>query len=74
MSVVREMYKNEFSEKELDFIINYKYKGKTADEWNEESKFTEGVDEKGNQKWMNCLANATDAIVCAKLHLIASKQ
>lgn len=70
MSEVYEMLKNEFNEEELNFIINFKFKGKTADEWYEESKVVEGVDEKGNQQWMTCLSNATDAIICAKLKLL----
>lgn len=70
MSITREMFKTEFNEKELDYIVNFKFKGKTADEWYEESNLVKCVDEKGNYMWMSCLANATDAIVCAKLKLL----
>ena len=59
-----------FTEEEIEFIKNFKYKGKTADEWIYECNNSSGLDETGNPAWYKFLSNATDTITLAKVKLL----
>jgi hypothetical protein len=48
------------------FIKNYKYRGKTSDEWNNLEKTCSGFDNEGNPMWHEYMANATYAETFAK--------
>lgn len=69
MSQIREMYKD-LPKKDLDFIVSYKYGGKTADEWLDEIKRVQGYDGNGNPKWYKFLSLAEDTTTSAKLMLM----
>lgn len=45
----------------------YKYKGKTIVEWEEEVKNAEGLDEDGHPNWWKPQAELTNAITYVKL-------
>lgn len=66
MSTVRKMYK-ELPADKLEFIVSYKYQGKTADEWMQESSNATGFDEDGHPKWYKFQALAEDTITLAKI-------
>ena len=42
-----------------EYILQYKYLGKTIKEWEEEVKTADGLDEDGNPSWWGAQANAT---------------
>ena len=45
----------------------YKYKGKTIAEWEEEVKNAEGLDEDGHPNWWKAQANLEDAMAYNQL-------
>ena len=45
----------------------YKFKGKTIAEWEEEVKNAEGLDEKGKPKWWEAQAELENAVTYVKL-------
>ena len=68
MRKIGEMYKD-LKPESLEFIVNYKHKGKSADEWLEEARTIQGFDEERNPKWYESTSNSMDAITMAKLIL-----
>jgi hypothetical protein len=46
---------------------DFKFKGKTIEEWEKELDEANGFDEKGNPEWWNAQANLEDATVFKKL-------
>ncbi len=74
----REMYKErlekgEVSEEDLKFIENYKYKGKTQDQWLDLVERCQGTHKNGNPKWYRFMDNAIYADVIANLFLIKNQ-
>lgn len=65
MSRVREMY-TDLTPNQLDFVVEFKYKNKTADEWLEEASKATGVDEAGNPNWYQYQSLAMDTITLAE--------
>jgi hypothetical protein len=70
ISYVRDLYKDVYTEHQVNFIADFKYKGKTADEWFQEANEARGFDENGNPSWFQFQSNAEVTIVLAKLILI----
>ncbi|HRW21163.1 MAG TPA: hypothetical protein P5509_04255 [Bacteroidales bacterium] len=69
-SYVRDLYKDVYTEYQVNFIADFKYKGKTADEWFQKANEATGVDEDGNPTWFQFQSNAEDTIILAKLILM----
>jgi len=76
---VREKYaeklqKGEISEEDLNFIVSYKYKGKTQDEWLRLVNTSKGNHKNGNPKWYRFLSNATDTDVLANVIILGKNK
>lgn len=67
--ILRNSKYEKYTEEEIQFILSYKHKGKTADEWIAESNNSSGPDETGNPAWYQFLSNAEDTVTLAKLKL-----
>jgi hypothetical protein len=80
MCDVRKMYQKrldsgEISEEDLNFIVSYKYKGKTQDEWLQKICKAEGFERDGKTpKWYRFMTNAIGADVLANCFLIGKKE
>lgn len=60
-----------YSEEKIQFIKEYKYMGKTVDEWVAEAdKVIDDVDENGVPLWWEFMHNAEDALTVARFQNI----
>jgi hypothetical protein len=66
MSTIRVMHP-EFSESKLVFIENYKFDGKTIDEWETELEHCSGLNSEGKPIWYDVMNRLTDATAMAEV-------
>ena len=69
ISYVRDMYMGLYTDEQIDFIANYKYRGKTADDWFWEANDARGKTVDDKPKWMKPQLYGETAIIIAKLIL-----
>ena len=65
--LLRNYSMRKYTDEEIDYIKNFKYEGKTADEWIDRVKDCKELDEFGNPVWYICQVNAETALELARL-------
>lgn len=58
------------SDSEREFILRFKYNGKTAIEWENEVNTSEGYDESGMPEWYTPMSMMTDTLALARTMLM----
>lgn len=72
-SRIKEIFKG-IDHEEMEYILNYKYKGLTIDQWDQEVEKAQGVDKNGDPVWMEKLADLQYGLSLARTMFIYKKE
>jgi hypothetical protein len=73
-ATIRIIKDKDWTEEQKQQILKYKYKGKSALEWELEALRVTGFNEEGNPAWYEPHTNMIDALTVAKLLFLTEKQ